>query len=167
MTNRERGMTSKVRWRKLAVSVAVALGAGLLASLLAPGISEAYETLYQPPLAPQGWLFPLVWAVLYVLMGVAAYLIGQGAAGEDKRSAMLYYWAQLLVNLCWPMIFFRFEAYVTAGFWLVFLWYLAFITFRKFTRLNETAGNLLIPYLIWLVFVGYLNLAVAVAELGT
>ncbi|MCM1099960.1 MAG: tryptophan-rich sensory protein [Clostridium sp.] len=157
-------MSDKRNWKKLVVSVAIALGAGWISTLLAPGIPEIYATLYKPPLAPQGWLFPLVWTVLYVLMGVAAGRIWQGPAGVERSSALLYYGIQLAVNILWPVLFFRFETYVTAFFWLALLWYLVFITFRKFTRLDQTAGNLLIPYLVWLVFAGYLNLAIAIAE---
>ncbi len=158
-------MRKKIEWKELIISIAIALGTGVLATLLAPDIPEIYATLYKPPLAPQAWLFPVVWTLLYVLMGVAAYLIYQHPAGEARKIALFDYGLQLLVNLLWPVLFFRLGAYVTAFFWLMLLWYLVFITFQKFTKLNAAAGNLLIPYLVWLTYAGYLNLAIAIAEL--
>lgn len=153
----------KVEWKKLIVSVAIALGAGVVSTILAPDIPETYAVMYKPPFAPPGWLFPVVWTLLYVLMGIAAYLIYENPAGEARRIALWDYGIQLLLNVLWPFIFFRLEAYVTAFFWLLLLWYMVFITYKKFAALNKTAGNLLIPYLIWLTFAGYLNLAIAIA----
>ncbi|MDE6014623.1 MAG: tryptophan-rich sensory protein [Acetatifactor sp.] len=158
-------MYKKIEWKKLIISIAIPLGIGILSSLLAPNIPETYATLYKPPLAPQAWLFPVVWTILYVLMGVASYLIYQSPAGEERKIALFSYGLQLLVNLFWPVLFFRLEAYVTAFFWLALLWYLVFITFQKFTKINVVAGNLLIPYLVWLTYAGYLNLVIAIAEL--
>jgi len=91
--------------------------------------------------------------------------IWESAPGEEKRSALLYYGAQLVVNFFWPLIFFRMDAYVTAFFWLLLFWYLVFVTFQKFYAINPTAGKLLIPYLVWLTFAGYLNLYIAIATL--
>lgn len=158
-------MKTKIKWKALLVSVAIALGAGLLSSFLAPDIPEQYAELYKPPLAPPGKFFPVIWTILYILMGIAAYLIYENPAGDARRDALLCYGMQLVVNLLWPVIFFRFHAYVTAFFWLILLWYLVFVTFRKFTALNQTAGNLLIPYLVWLTFAGYLNIVTAIAEI--
>ncbi|MDE6701354.1 MAG: tryptophan-rich sensory protein [Acetatifactor sp.] len=158
-------MYKKIEWKKLIISIAIPLGIGILSSLLAPNIPETYATLYKPPLAPQAWLFPVVWTILYVLMGVASYLIYQSPAGEERKIALFSYGLQLLVNLFWPVLFFRLEAYVTAFFWLALLWYLVFITFQKFAKINVVAGNLLIPYLVWLTYAGYLNLVIAIAEL--
>lgn len=157
-------MTTKIEWKQLIACIVIALGAGLFSTLPAPGIAQSYAALYQPPLAPPGWVFPVVWGVLYVLMGVASYLIVQNPTGETRRSALGYYGVQLVVNLLWPVIFFRFEAYATAFFWLVLLWYLVFVTYQKFSELNRVAGRLLLLYLAWLTFAGYLNLAIAIAE---
>lgn len=158
-------MNTKIDWKALIVSIAIALGAGVLGSFLAPATAGQYAALYRPPLAPPGWLFPIVWTVLYILMGIAAYLIYESPAGEERKSALLYYGAQLIVNLIWPVIFFRCEAYVTAFFWLLLLWYLVFVTYRKFTEIDQLAGSLLIPYLVWLTFAGYLNFAIAIADI--
>lgn len=158
-------MNTKFDWKALIVSIGIALGVGVLSSVLAPDIAGQYMTIYKPSLAPPGWLFPIVWTILYILMGIAAYLIYESPKGDARTSALLYYAAGLVVNFIWPIIFFRCEAYVTAFFWLLLLWYLVFITFRKFTEINRIAGNLLIPYLVWLTFAGYLNLTIAIADI--
>ncbi len=154
-------MNAKTQWKPLIISLAISLGTGALSVFLTPGIREKYANMYKPPLALPGWLFPVVWTVLFILMGIAAWLVYVSPAGEVRRSALLYYVGQLLLNLGWPVIFFRFEAYVTAFFWLLLLWYTVYMTIRKFARINETAATLLVPYLLWLTFAGYLNLAIA------
>ena len=151
----------KIQWKPLLISVGISLGVGILSSLFTPNIAGEYAAIPNPPLAPPGWLFPVVWTILYVLMGIAAYLIWLEPPSEEKRSALLYYGAQLIVNFFWPVIFFRLDAYVTAFFWLLLLWYLVFITWQKFSELNKVAGYLLIPYLLWLTFAAYLNFYIA------
>lgn len=155
-------MNNKIEWRPLVVSVAISLGAGILGSLLAPGIGMSYASMEKPPLSPPGWVFPVVWTVLYVLMGIAAYRIWIHPSGEDRRTALLYYGVQLVVNILWPLIFFEWEAYWLAFFWLLLLWYLVFVTWRKFRELDRRAGMLFVPYLVWLTFAAYLNLATAI-----
>lgn len=156
-----RGVRDKIQWVPLIISVLLSLGVGWLSSMFTPNIAENYAAFQRPPLAPPGWLFPVVWTVLYVLMGIAAYLIWLEPPSEEKRSALLYYGAQLAVNFFWPVIFFRLEAYATAFFWLLLLWYLVFVTWQKFSELNKIAGYLLIPYLLWLTFAAYLNFYIA------
>ena len=155
-------MNHRIEWKTLIISVAVSLGAGLLGTILAPNIRTAYLTMEKPPLAPPGWVFPVVWTILYVLMGIAAYRIWINPVGAARREALLYYVAQLVVNVLWPLIFFEWKAYWLAFVWLLLLWYLVFQTWRKFKDLDRRAGVLLIPYLVWLTFAAYLNLATAI-----
>ncbi len=157
-------MNNKIEWKPLIISVAISLGAGILGSILAPGIGETYGAMERPPLSPPGWVFPVVWTILYVLMGIAAYRIWLNPTGTDRRTALIYYGAQLVVNILWPLIFFEWEAYWLAFFWLLLLWYLVFVTWRKFRELDRRAGALLIPYLAWLTFAAYLNLATAIIQ---
>ena len=151
----------KIQWKPLLISVGISLGVGILSSLFTPNIAGEYAAIPDPPFAPPAWLFPVVWTILYVLMGVAAYLIWLEPPSMEKRSAMLYYGAQLIVNFFWSIIFFRLDAYVTAFFWLLLLWYLVFVTWEKFSALNKIAGYLLVPYLVWLTFAAYLNFYIA------
>lgn len=150
----------KIQWKALVVSLAVSLGTGLLSVLLTPNIQEDYAQLYRPPLAPPGWVFPVVWTILFVLMGIASYLVYTSGNGQST-SALKLYLVQLLFNLGWSVLFFRWDAYLPAFLWLLILWYLVYCLIRQFGEISSLAGKLMIPYLIWLTFAAYLNLAIA------
>lgn len=149
-----------IDWKKLIPNLALPLGVGGLSALLSGGM-DSYSQLNQPPLSPPGWLFPVVWTALYLLMGYAAYLVQvSGKEPEQIRKALLPYWLQLAANFIWPLIFFRGELYLTALLWLALLWVLIFLTIRSFSKVSERAGDLLIPYILWVTFAFYLNLGV-------
>lgn len=150
----------KIQWKALIVSLVVSLGTGLVSTLLTPNIQEDYAQLYRPLFAPPGWAFPVVWTILFVLMGIAAYLVYVSESGQS-RSALQIYGLQLLFNLGWSVIFFRWNAYLPAFLWLLILWYLVYTLNRQFGEINALAGKLLIPYIAWLSFAAYLNLAIA------
>lgn len=141
--------------------LAVPLLVGGAAALLTMGGMNAFASLNKPPLSPPGWLFPVVWTILYTLMGLASYLVLVAEAEQEKKmEALLFYAAQLIVNFFWPIIFFNLEWYLFAFFWLILLWVLVFMTFRRFYQISDLAGYLLIPYLVWLTFAAYLNLGI-------
>ena len=151
-----------INWKSLLISIAISLGAGVLSAVLSGNSMEQYEQLYKPPLSPPGWLFPIVWTILFILMGIAAYLVYKSETeGERKRAALTVYAGQLLVNVGWSIIFFGGEAYLVAFAWLVLLWFLIYRTIRHFWEIDRTAGILLLPYILWVTFAGYLNLAIA------
>ena len=139
---------------------AIPLAVGGLAALLSGGM-DSYRALNQPPLSPPGWVFPLVWTALYLLMGEASYrVLTSGADREQIKTALTAYGAQLLLNFIWPLIFFGGQMYLAAFFVLIALWIAIFITMRLFAKIDESAGDLLIPYFLWVTFAGYLNLGV-------
>lgn len=144
--------------KKLAVSIAISLGTGLLSALLTLGNFKAYSALLQPPLAPPGWLFPVVWTILYILMGVSAYLVYE-CDTEEKYIGLAVYVLQLIFNFLWLIIFFNIGNLLFAFVWLVFLWVLVLAMTISFYKVNKTAGLLQIPYLLWVTFAGYLNIA--------
>lgn len=151
----------KLDIKKLIISLAIPLGVGALAALISGGGMADYQNLNQPPLAPPGWLFPIVWTVLYLLMGYSAYrVLTSGAEPAQIRRALTLYGAQLFVNFLWPLVFFGLQWRLTAFFILLLLWLLIFLTIRAFSAIDERAGDLLIPYLLWVTFAGYLNLGV-------
>lgn len=150
----------KIQWKALVISLAVSLGTGFVSTLLTPNIQEDYAQLYRPPFAPPSWAFPVVWTILYVLMGIAAYLVYVSGSGKSTAALRLYA-VQLLFNLGWSVIFFRWDAYLPAFLWLLILWYLVYTLIRHFGEINALAGKLLIPYLVWLTFAAYLNLSIA------
>ena len=146
--------------KKLILCLAIPLGVGGLAALLSGGMAD-YQNLNQPPLAPPGWLFPIVWTVLYLLMGYSSYrILTSHVQPTQIRRALALYGGQLLVNFLWPPVFFGLQWRLTAFFILLLLWLLIFLTVRAFSTIDEKAGDLLIPYLLWVTFAGYLNLGV-------
>ncbi len=151
---------SKIQIKPLIVSLFISLGAGALGAVLTKDSMEKYRNLYKPPFSPPGWVFPVVWTILFILMGIAAYLVYISDA-PDKWVALKLYVIQLLLNVGWSVIFFRLNAYQLAFAWLLLLWYMVFLTAKEFYKINTRAGILMIPYLIWLTFAAYLNLAIA------
>ncbi len=143
------------------ISIAIAEGVGFLSGFLAGDISEVYQTLNQPPLAPPGWVFPVAWGILYALMGIAAGLIylNRGSA-QAREQALIYYGVQLAVNFSWSIVFFRFQAFWLAVIVILILDLLVLVTRRHFARISTTAGWLLVPYLLWLLFATYLAIGV-------
>ena len=154
-------MFANIKPKPLFISLLISLGTGALSSLLTPNVSEQYRTLYKPPLAPPGWLFPIVWTILFILMGVAAYLV-YISDSSDMYTALRLYLIQLVVNVGWSFIFFRLNAYLLAFTWLLLLFFLVYLTAKEFYKINKTAGYLMIPYLLWIIYAGYINLAIAV-----
>lgn len=144
--------------KKLTASIAIGLGTGLLSVLLTLGNFKAYSALLQPPLAPPGWLFPVVWTILYILMGVSAYLVYE-CDTEEKYIGLAVYVLQLIFNFLWLIIFFNIGNLLFAFVWLVFLWVLVLAMTISFYKVNKTAGLLQLPYLLWVTFAGYLNIA--------
>mgnify|MGYP000112449226 CR=1 FL=1 len=161
-----------MKWKALLLSLFLTLGTGGLAGFLTSGSMQKYEEMYHPPLSPPGWVFPVVWSILYVLMAVAAYLVYTAVPNEeqkkeekepaDKRSVLKLYLVQLAVNAVWPVLFFNLNLYLTAAVWILLLWYLVFLTAENFYKIRHIAGKLLVPYFIWVTFAVYLNLSIAV-----
>lgn len=145
----------KIQWKKLIFCIAVPLAAGGLAGFLTRGGMETFRSLNKPAFSPPGWLFPVVWTVLYIFMGIASYLII--TSGEPARSALVIYGIQLIFNFFWSIIFFNRKAYLFSFIWLVLLWILILTTITLFFRISRSAGYLLLPYLLWVTFAGYLN----------
>lgn len=148
----------KLNIKKLILCLAIPLAVGGLSALLSGGMGS-YRTLYKPPLSPPGWVFPVVWTILYLLMGYASYrVLVSGAPKEQIRQALLFYGLQLFVNFIWSPIFFGLEWRLAAFIVLLLLWLLVCLTLHRFSAIDERAGDLLLPYILWITFAGYLNL---------
>lgn len=151
----------KINKRLLILCLAIPLVVGGLAALLTNGSMDTFEALNQPPLSPPGWLFPVAWTLLYILMGIASYLVlTAGKSREATQRALVTYGIQLAFNFLWPVFFFNLSMYLFAFIWLVALWLLILITAVQFYRISDAAGFLMIPYLLWVAFAGYLNFGV-------
>lgn len=152
-------MGAMIKLKPLLASLVISLGMGGLSALLTQNAMEQYGGLRQPPLSPPGWLFPAVWFVLFVLMGVAAYLVWMRDS-TGRNGALILYGAQLVFNFFWTLIFFNLQNYALAFFWLLALWLLILLTTLQFFKETTAAGWLLVPYLAWVAFAGYLNAGV-------
>lgn len=151
----------RINWKKLIIAVAIPLGVGGLAALLTKDGYATFGELRQPFLSPPAWLFPVAWTILYVLMGIASYRIWMAVTTYEKRKQALFiYGVQLFFNFVWPIIFFNLEEYFFAFVWLVALWLMIFLTWQQFKHIDKIAGWLLVPYLAWVAFAGYLNLGI-------
>ena len=147
--------------RLLFICIAIPLMIGILAGLLTKNSMEVFLMVENPPLSPPAWLFPVVWTILYILMGISSYLIlTSGAEFKEIAAAIRLYIYQLIVNFLWPTFFFNFRWYFFSFLWLVLLWILVFLMIRKFYTISKTAAILNIPYVLWLSFAGYLNIGI-------
>ena len=156
-------MKKRINYKQLIICVAIPLLVGAVAGLLTRDGMKEFASLEKPPLSPPGWLFPIVWTMLYTLMGLASYFIYQKRNQSAKvAGALAIYGIQLLFNFFWPIIFFNLKWYFAAFFWLILLWLLIGDTILAFRELSKKASYLLYPYLVWVTFAGYLNLGIAV-----
>lgn len=154
----------KIQWKKLILCLAIPLIIGGVSAFFTRNSMEIYNQMDKPPLTPPGWVFPIVWSALYILMGIASYLVL--TSGKTKKNigiALTVYGLQLIVNFLWPIFFFYFHLPLFSFIWLVFLWLLIGITIVLFSRISTHAANLLIPYLLWVTFAGYLNFGIYLA----
>ena len=147
-----------IHWKNLITAVAIPLAVGGLSAWITKDGMKAFETVNQPPLTPPMWLFPVVWSILFVLMGIASYLVVM-QKGEDTKALTLYA-VQLIFIFFWSIWFFNLGWYLFAFLWLVALWILIIATTVAFYRISKPAAWLMLPYLVWVVFAGYLNLGV-------
>lgn len=148
-------------WKKYVFWIALTEAVGLLAGLLTREGTEIYKlTIEKPPLSPPAILFPIVWTVLYALMGVSMAMVNLLPASKYRSRAAYIYIAQLVFNFFWSIIFFNLQAFGFAFIWLVAMWILILTMILVFRKLDSTAAYLQIPYLVWVSFAGYLNFGV-------
>ena len=151
----------KRNWKPYLFWIFLAESVGALSGLLTREATEIYaQTITKPPLSPPGWVFPLVWTILFALMGIGAARIEQSSPSGARSLGLNLFVAQLIVNFFWSPIFFNLQAFGLAFLWLVLLWVLVFAMILVFRRVDPPAAKLQIPYLIWLTFAAYLNLGV-------
>lgn len=134
---------------------------GILAGILSARGTEVYSlTTMKPVLAPPAIVFPIVWTLLYALMGFGAARVYLKDDSVERSRGLNLYVVQLIVNFFWPLLFFNAQAFGFSLLWLMLLWSLVILMIRAFLVLDKTAALLQIPYLIWLTFALYLNVAV-------
>lgn len=141
----------------LAITVPLAVG-GLSGFATARGVASWYPTLAKPSFNPPAWVFGPTWTVLYILMGVALFLVWrQGLDTQGVRLALIAFGVQLMLNALWSIIFFRMQSPGWAFAEIILLWIAIIATLWAFWRVMPAAGWLLVPYLGWVSFAGVLN----------
>ena len=151
----------KKTWKTYAFWILLSEAVGALSGWLSRDGMKAYEsTVHQPPLSPPSWLFPIVWTILYALMGIGAARVWIAPRGNERSRGLNLFVVQLIVNFFWSLIFFNAQAFGFAFLWLVLLWALVLWMILTFRKVDKIAGIIQIPYLLWLTFAAYLNLGV-------
>jgi translocator protein len=146
---------------KLILSIVLAELVGVISSFFGMSNESMYIKINRPFFSPPGWIFPIVWTILFLLMGIAAYRVWvKGSQGEDVKKSLVLYAIQLALNFIWPIIFFRLKLYGLAFFELLILLVFIVMTTFEFKKVDQIAGYLMIPYIAWVVFAGILNYAI-------
>lgn len=148
--------TSKIK--AYVLSILIALAAGGISAVFAMGAMEEYSKLKQPPLAPPSWLFPVVWTILFVLMGISAarvYLKGS----PQTKPALASYAVQLIINIIWTPLYFTLNLRLAAFIWLIALFIAVIVMIVRFSKVDTVSAWLQLPYVLWIIFAGYLNLS--------
>ena len=144
------------KYKKLIIYILIPLAVGFLGNLLG-GSTDIYEQINTPSFAPPGFLFPIVWSILYILMGISSYMISKE---KNNKEALTVYWVQLGINALWSLFFFRLNWFLFSALWLVVLLCLIIYMIYLFYKLNKTAAYLQIPYSLWVAFALILNSAI-------
>lgn len=151
----------KTNYKLLAVCIFIPLAVGGISGFITSNSMESFKMINKPLLSPPGFLFPIVWTILYILMGISSYLVISSEKNKTRvKEALFTYGLQLVFNFFWPIIFFHLEWYMFAFVWLVLLWVFIFNTIISFYEISKSAAYLLVPYLLWVTFAGYLNLGI-------
>ena len=130
---------------------------GAIVGLIISGYMD-YRDMVKPPLSPPGIVFPIVWTILYILMGISYFIATKD--NKDVKELDQIYLLQLFVNFLWPVIFFVLKLYFTAFLWIILLIILVVAMIKELLNRNKISGYLQIPYFIWLLFATYLNLGI-------
>lgn len=144
------------KYKKLIIFILIPLVVGFIGNLLG-GSTDIYERINTPSFAPPGLLFPIVWTILYTLMGISSYMISKES---NNTTALTVYFVQLGINALWSLFFFRLNWFLFSALWLVLLLCLIIYMIYEFAKLNKTAAYLQIPYVLWVTFALVLNSAI-------
>lgn len=145
------------------MSIAIALAVGGLSALLTKDSMNIYGSIVKPPLSPPSIVFPIVWTILFILMGISSaiiYLKGKADSKVNITDSVFLYILNLIVNFSWSIIFFNFRMFFLAFICIVILWLIIFAMIVAFGKISKLSAYLQIPYLLWVTFAGYLNLAI-------
>ena len=137
----------------LIISILIPLTVGTMSALFSGNMSS-YSILNKPAFSPPGFIFPVVWTILYILMGASSYIVYFSNSSNKSKALLLY------CNFCWSIIFFGLDLFLFAFIWLIALIFIIIIMIRQFLIVNPLSAYLQIPYLIWCIFAAYLNFSI-------
>ncbi len=148
-------------WKPYAFWIILSEAVGALSGWLTREGAELYGVaIVKPPLSPPSIVFPIVWTILFALMGVGAARVYLAPDSRARSQGLILFLGQLVVNFFWSIIFFNFQAFGFAFFWLMLLWVLVIWMLLVFRRVDRLAGLLQIPYFLWVTFAVYLSFGV-------
>ncbi len=148
----------KAKWKDLAIAILIPLIVGSAASLCSSNGINSFESLAKPKITPPSYVFPIVWTILYVLMGISSFIVyNSNAPKQEKAFALSVYSIQLFFNFFWTLLFFNFQSYLPAFLWIILLILLIIIMIFTFYHISKLAAYLQIPYILWVLFAGILN----------
>lgn len=148
----------KIKWKKFIIITLVTFLVGSFFSLFTMNNMDTFKELSKPINVP-GIVFPIVWSILYLLMSISYYNVSE-SNDKNKDEAKMFYIVQLIINSLWSLIFFGFEAYLLSFIWIIILLIAVIVMIINFYKVNKTAAYLQIPYVLWILFAGYLNLGI-------
>lgn len=150
-------MKRKFNFVSFLVLTLLPLAVGFLSYYITKNNMALYDTINKPPLSPPSWLFSVIWSVLYLLMGVSSFLVYKNAR---RIGPLFIYFLSLFANFFWSIVFFNWREFGFSFVWLALLWVLILFTIIDYCKVSKPAAVLQIPYLLWVTFAGYLNLAI-------
>lgn len=140
----------------------VSLAVGGLAAIIIRNYTDSYALLNKPAFSPPKWVFPVAWTIIYILMGIGLGLVISAPRNNaDKSSSIFNYSLQLVANFLWSIWFFNLSQYKLSFVWIILLFILVIFMTINFYKVSKIAGLIQIPYIVWLLFAGYLNLFIA------
>ena len=143
------------------INILIPLVVGGISAFITMNGMEAFEAVNKSALNPPNAVFPIVWTILYTLMGIGMAMVYLShCPAESKSLSIIFYALQLAFNFCWSIIFFNLQAYLFAFIWIILLIVLVAIMIYYFYKCKPVAAYLQIPYLIWLIFAAYLNFTI-------
>ncbi|OGY41968.1 MAG: TspO protein [Candidatus Buchananbacteria bacterium RBG_13_39_9] len=151
----------KINWSKLILSILICLAAGWLGSIFTTAAVQTwYAGINKPSFNPPNWIFAPVWTILFILMGLALYIIMVKGKGPKAKQAQIIFSIQLVLNILWSFCFFYLRSPLAGLIEIVFLWVFILLTIIYFYKISKTAAYLLLPYILWVSFAAFLNFTI-------
>ena len=151
----------KINYKRLIICILIPVLTGGLSALLTMNNMNIYDNINLPKLSPPGIIFPIVWTILYILMGISLYFVSLKSYDLSEKAQKIFV-IQLILNFIWSIIFFNFKNFILAFIVLILLWIFILKMILSFYKLSAFSGILQIPYLLWVFFAGYLNLMIII-----